>query len=133
MSSRATNIEVANTVRVIRHRLLCAAVACVALSATTAWSGELEPAQVSVKYSQPELARASEARELYARLRMASRAVCNGMVGNDLRTKRLRNDCVNSALAAAVADVDHTAITALHNQNAAVRLAQGRSSAAPRT
>jgi UrcA family protein len=112
-----------------RH-LIALAATCAAMSATVAVA-ETAPAQVTLQYSQAQLARISEARELYARLQTAARGVCRQISGTDLQSKRMRDDCYRDALAAAVADVNHIAVTALHNADAAVRLA--RADTMPRT
>jgi UrcA family protein len=131
MSSKSNRIHHAHAAQPLRH-LITLAAACAAMTAAVAVA-ETAPAQVTLQYSQAELARTSEARELYARLQTAARGVCRQISGTDLQAKRMRDDCYRSALATAVGDVNHAAVTALHNADSAVRLAQGRADTMPRT
>jgi UrcA family protein len=92
---------------------LCSATALslVAGSALAAY----EPLQKVVRYSDLDLAKTEDAAALYTRLERAAKSVCREtFAGRDLTSKRMRLACQSEALAAAVAEIDSAALTALH-------------------
>ena len=67
-----------------------------------------------IKYSDLDLSRDSDVRELYARLRRASDEVCSQFRDSlELRNKRLYKSCFQDALTRAVDSVDHAAVPAM--------------------
>jgi len=60
----------------------------------------------------PEL----RAKALYARLRNGAEDVCSSFEGRDLAFKKLWQSCFDSAVASAVAQINRTGLTTLHNQ-----------------
>jgi UrcA family protein len=53
---------------------------------------------------------------LYARLRNGAEDVCSSFEGRDLFFKRVWQTCFDKAMGSAVAQVNRTGLTALHNQ-----------------
>lgn len=87
-----------------------------------------------VNYSDLDLSRASDVRELYARLRTASGEVCSQYRdSSDLRMKRLYKACFRNALVRAVNSVDHEAVTAMLTEDRRIHLADRAAKAQSRT
>jgi UrcA family protein len=112
--------------RVVRSAVLsfCSA-AALSLIAGSALAAQ-EPAQKIVRFADLDLAKTQDATELYSRLEHAARSVCRTYAGHDLERKLMRLECEAGALAAAVAEIDDAALSALHTAERRVRLAQGR-------
>ena len=81
--------------------------------------------KVVIKYSDLDLSKEQDAKSLYARLQSASNAVCGWYDGRDLRIRRLHQVCYEAALEAAIADVNHSALTELHTSGRRIRVARG--------
>ena len=56
------------------------------------------------------------AKALYARLRNGAEDVCSSFEGRDLAFKKLWQNCFDGALASAVAQINRSGLTTLHNQ-----------------
>lgn len=91
--------------------------------------GRAVTSSVTVEYSDLDLASPNGVDRLYSRLRSAARNVCGEYEARDLRTRASARSCYVRALGEAVRDVDHAALTAMHQGNTAERLARldGRS------
>jgi UrcA family protein len=74
------------------------------------------PREITVRYDELNMSSASGASVLYARLRSASRSVCDVMDGRELRQHAAYNACYQQALSNAVAKVNRTSVTALHER-----------------
>lgn len=86
-----------------------------------------------VDYSDLDLSRNSDVRELYSRLRSASDEVCaQYRDSSELRVKRMYKSCFQDALTRAVAGVDNAAVTAMLTGDPRIRIA-GRGGKAPRS
>lgn len=87
-----------------------------------------------VNYSDLDLSRASDARELYARLRTASDEVCSQYRdSSNLRMQRLYKSCFQNALVRAVNGLDHPTVTAMLTEDPRIRLASRSGKAQPRS
>lgn len=93
---------------------------------------EETPDQVVVAYADLNLSSQPDAEKLYKRLQRASQHVCREYEGRNPAKARLRHQCYGQALTNAVANVNHTMVTALHADKN-VRLAQGKASNQPRS
>jgi UrcA family protein len=82
--------------------------------------------QKVVRYADLDLAKTPDAARLYSRLEHAAKDVCRVFEGRELERKRIRLACESDALAAAVAEINHAELNALHTAERRVRLAQGR-------
>ncbi len=69
-----------------------------------------------VAYGDLNLDSEQGAKALYARLRNGAEDVCSSFEGRDLAFKKLWQSCFDSAVASAVAQVNRTGLTTLHNQ-----------------
>jgi UrcA family protein len=69
-----------------------------------------------VAYGDLNLDSKQGAKALYARLRNGAEDVCSSFEGRDLFFKKLWQSCFDSAVAAAIAQVNRSSLTALHNQ-----------------
>jgi UrcA family protein len=69
-----------------------------------------------VSYGDLNLDSEQGARALYARLRSGAEDVCSSFEGRDLALKKLWQSCFDSAVASAVAQINRTGLTTLHNQ-----------------
>jgi UrcA family protein len=76
------------------------------------------PREVTVHYDELNMASASGAAALYAKLRSASRQVCEPLAGRELYQRAAFNACYEQALSNAVAKVNRTGVTALHTRAA---------------
>lgn len=80
--------------------------------------------QTVISYSDLDLSRDADVRELYARLRRASDEVCGQFRSSpELRTKRLYKSCFDDTLTRAVESVGHAAVTAMLAADGRVRVA----------
>jgi UrcA family protein len=78
-----------------------------------------EPAQSHtsiVNYGELNLDTEQGAKVLYARLRSAARNVCSSFETRNLIEKKYWQGCFDKAVACAVAQINNTRVTALHNQ-----------------
>lgn len=80
--------------------------------------------QLIVNYEDLNLAKSQDVQRLYARLSAAAKDVCNAHSGRDLHARKLRRECISTALNAAVAKIDHPALYALHDARRPVTVAQ---------
>ncbi len=109
------------------HRALIAAVGVASLLTAVggaAQASERTPSErvsiANVDFRDPAAVKA-----LYERLRSAARDVCRSPVTISATMIGLDRACVDRTVAAAVHDVDRPMLTALANQNEAVRTASG--------
>jgi UrcA family protein len=72
----------------------------------------------TVAYGDLNLESPKGAETLYARLRRAAEAVCVPFDSREMARKHLWQTCYDNALTAAVAQINHTSLTALHNDRA---------------
>jgi UrcA family protein len=105
-----------SSTRSIGRHIALAAVACgVALSMPAmADQSDGEPLTRIVSYADLNLNGEAGARVLHGRLRMAAAQVCAPLRGTTLREKANFRDCVDPALARAVAKVDDPMLSAYH-------------------
>jgi UrcA family protein len=115
-------------------RVLLTAVGAAAMSLLAFGAGAKESVpQIIVQYQGIDLAQKENAANLYARLRSASRAVCEEPDNRQLRKVELYRACYAKALSDAVATVDHASVTALFNSDKSIRVAQRGMDAQRRT
>jgi UrcA family protein len=107
--------------------LLTAVGATLALFAANGHAGA-DPLQKTVGYADLDLSKPQDASQLYTRLKRAAAVVCRTLEGRELRRKQMHDACEQEALSDAVAQVDNTTLTALHD--APVRVARRRSASA---
>ena len=89
--------------------------------------------QKAVDYTDLDLSVATDADKLYARLQRAAKRVCGGTEVRDLRKVSRQRECYRESLAAAVATVNHNAVTALYKADKSIKLAERRENTAPRS
>lgn len=108
-------------------RSFIAAIAAVSVSAlsvfATAHATEVPALKVTVPLEKYDLSKQAGVDGAYSSLRRAARVVCAPFEGRDLKTKRKHRQCYEQALANAVADVNNTRLTALHQNDPSLRLA----------
>jgi UrcA family protein len=75
-----------------------------------------QPLTKIVAYGDLNLDAEQGAKVLYARLRSAAQSVCYPLEGRDLSRKSRWQSCFDTAVASAVAQVNKTTVSALHNQ-----------------
>ncbi len=75
-----------------------------------------QPLSRKVSYGDLNLDSTEGAKVLYARLRGAANDVCRPFEGRELILQRTWQTCFNDAVARAVAQVNKSTVTALHNQ-----------------
>lgn len=80
------------------------------------------PEQVVVQFADLDLTSPQDAKTLYSRLQRASRYVCREFESREPAKARLRQQCYDEALAAAVQSVNHTVLSAMH-EDKRIRLA----------
>jgi UrcA family protein len=71
-------------------------------------------ARAEVAYVNADLARPDSAQKLYERISRAARSVCTALRRPELRQRHAYRECVQQAIDAAVADVNHPALSAVH-------------------
>lgn len=77
-----------------------------------------------VSYTDLDLSKDADVRELYSRLQRASEKVCHwNRNSQDLRAKRLYNACYQDTLARAVERVDHAAVKVVYAEDDRIRMA----------
>ena len=79
--------------------------------------------QVKVDYSDLDLSNDTDAKRLYQRLRAAAGTACSSYNGLELYKVKLKRECKTAALNRAVSDVNSSAVLALHEARAPVKLA----------
>ena len=77
---------------------------------------QIDPLTKIVAYGDLNLETEAGARVLYSRLRNAAKDVCEPMESRYLSRKSLWQSCFDNALTNAVAQVNKTRVTALHNR-----------------
>ncbi len=105
-----------SSIRSITRHIALAAIACgvVLTMPATADQSDGEPLTKIVSYADLNLNGEAGARVLHGRLRMAAAQVCAPLRGTSLRERTNWRDCVDPALARAVAKVDEPMLTAYH-------------------
>ena len=94
---------------------LMAALLCTTAFATTAAiAAEASPSEAEVSYVKAALSQPEAAESLYKRIQFAARSVCHEPPARELARYMKYRQCYESAVDAAVAKVDATALTALH-------------------
>jgi UrcA family protein len=101
----------------------------VAIAAATLCSGIAsakgrDAVSAVVGYADLDLSLAADANRLYARLKYASKKVCNSYDTRNLRTLEKHEACYADALNAAVAKVDDAKLTSLHAAEPRIRVAR---------
>ncbi len=99
-----------------KFHIALAAIACGVALTTPAMADQNdgEPLTKIVSYSDLNLNGEAGARVLHGRLRMAATQVCAPLRGTSLRERSNWRECVDPALARAVAKVDEPMLTAYH-------------------
>jgi UrcA family protein len=92
------------------------ALACAASAGRALADQPGEALSKKVTYGDLDLESQQGAKALYARLRFAAREVCVPFESIELSRQRVWRNCVDNALDSAVAQVNKTRVTALHNQ-----------------
>ena len=89
--------------------------ACVAMDANVQ-AAEPQYDRAIVAYGDLNLDSEQGAKALYARLRNGAEDACSSLEGRDLAFKKLWQSCFDTAVANAVAQINRTGLTTLHNQ-----------------
>lgn len=107
-------------------RVIGMALAVVAASLVADIASAKEHGAVSavVGYSDLDLTQSSDAARLYARLKYASRKVCNSYESREMRMQALHAACYDAALESAVAKVNDAKLSSLHAAEPRIRLAR---------
>lgn len=100
------------TVRLTRAAIAAFAV-CTCLVAHAAPAGQAVKAQ-AVSFADLDLSKPAGAQTLYKRIKAAARVVCGPVDHYSYMTPKAFRECFESAVAAAVAQVDRPSLTALH-------------------
>jgi UrcA family protein len=85
------------------------------LQASAPWDSPASPRSEAVGYQDTDLTRASNTARLYKRIHSAAVRVCAPLAGSGLGTKQRAHKCVDDAVAAAVAEINHPQLSALHS------------------
>ena len=88
---------------------------CLAMDGS-AQAAEPQYDRAIVAYGDLNLDSEQGAKALYARLRNGAEDVCSSFEGRDLAFKKLWQSCFDDAVASAVAQINRTGLTTLHNQ-----------------
>jgi len=94
------------------------ALGCAAIDSRAQAADAQQPLTKTVAYGDLNLDSEQGAKVLYARLRRAAEDVCLPLDGRNLTQRSNWQRCFNNAVASAVAQVNKTTVTALHNQTA---------------
>jgi UrcA family protein len=95
-----------------------------ALSSTTVLAADPPTvASLSVSYVRADLQNADAAEALYHRIQRAARQVCQQPNVSDIDRYRLYKACYDRAVDTAVANVDATALTAVHHSHSRTQAA----------
>ncbi|HEY5809984.1 MAG TPA: UrcA family protein [Povalibacter sp.] len=107
------------------HHLMLTAIGVTALSlvAVNVRAQTVVP-QVSVSLAGLNLATQHDAKTAYSKLRSAAKSVCHNLESRDPRGRQVHEQCYQDSLARAVDEVDNGNITALHQSDRTVRIAQ---------
>ena len=89
-------------------------VAVIGFALSAAASAGTDTPTLTVKYNDLNVESEQGARELYSRLRTASRHVCSAFEGRELRQRAAWKECYQEALTKAVMDLNVERLTALH-------------------
>jgi UrcA family protein len=89
---------------------------CAAIGNRAHAADATQPLTKTVAYGDLNLDSEQGAKVLYVRLRRAAENVCLPLDGRDLAQRGNWQRCFNNAVASAVAQVNKTTVTALHNQ-----------------
>jgi UrcA family protein len=117
----------------VRLATLAIVASGIALMGPTA-SAQSDVPQRVVKFNDLDPDRSADAKKLYAKLRLAARAVCaEQLPGREVRVEMERRECFRDVLADAVAKVDSSTLTAVHESRDEIKLAAGKSARDPRT
>ncbi len=90
-----------------------------AMTAVSARAETPESLTKRVSYSDLNMDSESGAKVFYARVRNAAEFVCSSLEDRDLSRQRIWRACIDSAITAAVTQVNKPAVTALHNRTLA--------------
>jgi UrcA family protein len=82
------------------------------LQASAPWD---TPRSEVVGYYTADLSRPADAARLYKRIRNAAARVCEPLVSATTGSRQRIHACVDQAVAAAIAEVNHPKLTALHS------------------
>ena len=94
---------------------LMAALLCTTAFATTgALAAAPAPNEIELSYVKSALSQPEAAQSLYQRIQFAARSVCHEPPSRELASYMKYRQCYESAVDAAVAKVDASALTALH-------------------
>jgi UrcA family protein len=102
----------------IATRLIAGAIVTALISSFSSIASAAEGTdslQKTVKYADVSVASAHGAATLYNRIRSASEEVCSPLVHGDLSSKMKADACMHKAIADAVSQVNHPALTAVYN------------------
>jgi len=101
--------------RAKRHALIAMAALTAALTANlaSAATADGEVRQAVVHYSDLDLSRSEDARRLYRRIRSAAHVVCENFRSPDFQRAQIYRQCMNKAVADAVAKVQSAQVTAV--------------------
>jgi UrcA family protein len=94
--------------------LVLSLLAAAPLYAQSAWD---EPLSRAVSYTELDLARPAADEKLYQRIKSAARDVCRGLEGRELGKIKPHQDCMDSAIAHAVVQVNDPKFTACYAQH----------------
>jgi len=110
---------------IVKQPWVCALLGAAALTLLIPQAqAEEASAKTVVRFHDLDLRRDSDVRALYARLENAAESVCGYADARDLERVRMKERCVEETLSSAVAQVDHSAMTALHRENGRIRVAR---------
>lgn len=110
----------------IKAAVIAAAAGGALLGAALPAQADPEFPKLTVDYQDLNLSREPDVERLYARLRGAARSVCSSWDGRTLYERMQYRQCFDSALTAAVNDVNVTVLTRLHGASESQRIAQRR-------
>ena len=103
--------------RLARAGIAAAVALCSCLIANGASAGQPQRVSVTVSFADLDLSKPAGAQTLYKRIRAAARRVC-GPVDAHIAVRRSSGECLGTAIADAVAQVDRPSLTALHEADA---------------
>jgi UrcA family protein len=100
------------------------AIAAATMIADIAAAKERDAASTVVRYSDLDLTQTQDVNRLYARLKYASKKVCNSYDSREMSVQALHDACYSKALNSAVAEVNDARLTSLHASEPKIRLAR---------
>jgi len=95
--------------------LITALLCTTAFATTGAIAAEPTPDEIAISYVRADLSQPKAARSLYRRIQAAARSVCHEPDLGELARYMKYRQCYDSAVDAAVAKVDASALSALHH------------------